>query len=84
VQRLVGHDPSLLDAQEVVRLLLGHPSAKDNINDRDDLDARRRWWWACYKGRGGVVKALLENGADPTTADKKHPRGHRQEAASLS
>jgi hypothetical protein len=26
-------------------------------------------WYACYCGRGGVARALLENGADPTIAN---------------
>jgi ankyrin repeat protein len=25
-------------------------------------------WWACYMGRGEVVRALLESGADPKVA----------------
>jgi ankyrin repeat protein len=52
---------------EVVHLLLGHPSAKADINRRDD-QGRIALWWACDKGRGGVVRALLESGADPTIA----------------
>jgi hypothetical protein len=53
---------------EVVRLLLGHPSVKASINHRDD-DGRTALWRACLNGRGGVVRALLESGADSTIAD---------------
>jgi hypothetical protein len=52
---------------EVVRLLLAHPSAKSTVNHRDGEGATALWW-ACKCGRGGVVRALLEGGADPTTA----------------
>jgi ankyrin repeat protein len=54
---------------EVVRLLLGHASAKATLNQRDRYGATALWY-ACYYGRGGVVRALLENGADPTIATK--------------
>jgi hypothetical protein len=53
---------------EVVRLLLGHPSARATINHRND-DGETALWKACELGRGGVARALLENGADPTIAD---------------
>jgi ankyrin repeat protein len=53
---------------EVVRFLLGHPSGKANINHRAD-QSRTALWWACYTGRGGVARALLDSGADPTIAD---------------
>jgi hypothetical protein len=52
---------------EVVRLLLAHASVKTGINHRDE-DGKTALWCACYWGRGGVVRALLENGADPTIA----------------
>jgi hypothetical protein len=58
---------SRYDRLEVVRMLLGHASAKININHRDD-GGRTALWYACHAGRGGVVRALLENGADPTIA----------------
>jgi ankyrin repeat protein len=52
---------------ETVRVLLGHPSVKATINRRKD-DGDTALWSACFWGRGGVVRALLENGADPTIA----------------
>jgi ankyrin repeat protein len=54
---------------EVVRLLLSHPSAKISIDHRD-VDGWTALYWACNFGRGGVVRALLESGANPTIADK--------------
>jgi ankyrin repeat protein len=48
-------------------VLLGHPSARATINFRDN-DGETALWAACQMGRGGVVRALLENGADPTIA----------------
>jgi ankyrin repeat protein len=53
---------------EVVRVLLGHPSAKATINHHRDDYGRTALWWACFNGRGEVVRELLENGADPTIA----------------
>jgi ankyrin repeat protein len=55
------------DHLEVVRSLLGHPSVKATINLRNDY-GETALLSACYKGRGGVVRALLESGADPTIA----------------
>jgi ankyrin repeat protein len=52
---------------KVVRSLLGHPSARATINRRD-INGRTALWWACYKGSAGVVRALLESGADATIA----------------
>jgi ankyrin repeat protein len=52
---------------EVVRLLLGHPSAKATINHRN-RHGETALVLASYKGRGMVVRALLEGGADPTIA----------------
>jgi hypothetical protein len=52
---------------EVVRSLLGHPRAKETINHREE-DGRTALWSACFYGRGGVVSALLESGADPTVS----------------
>jgi uncharacterized protein len=54
---------------EVVRFLLGHPGAKATLNQRDYCD-RTALWLACFYGRGGVVRALLECGADPTIAER--------------
>jgi hypothetical protein len=50
---------------EVVRLLLGHPSARITINHRD-VAGRTALWCACHMGRGGMMRALLESGADLT------------------
>jgi uncharacterized protein len=52
---------------ELVRLLLGNPSVKAVINQRAEGGATALWW-ACQNGRGGVVRALLQSGADPTIA----------------
>jgi hypothetical protein len=49
---------------EVVRLLLDHPSGEAMINKADRH--RLTLWWACRNGRVGVVRPLLEGGADPT------------------
>jgi uncharacterized protein len=52
---------------EVVRVLLGHPSARTTIQHRSETD-ETALSAACLMGRGGVVRALLEGGADPTIA----------------
>jgi hypothetical protein len=69
IAMIAGYTPlmvaSLQGHLEVVRCLLGHPSARTMINHRD-LDGKTALWVACDKGRSGVVKALLESGADPT------------------
>jgi hypothetical protein len=54
---------------EVVRVLLGHPIAKATLNCRD-RDGRTALWAACLYGHGGVARALLEGGADPTIPNK--------------
>jgi uncharacterized protein len=51
---------------EVVRSLLEHPSAETTINKHDG--GATALWHACCTGRGAVVRALLEGGADPTIA----------------
>jgi ankyrin repeat protein len=48
---------------EVVHFLLGHSSVKATIDSRDDY-GQTALWCACCMGRGGVARALLENGAD--------------------
>jgi uncharacterized protein len=53
---------------EVVRLLLGDPSARATTNRRNN-NGWTALWRACYRGHGGLAKALLESGADPTIAD---------------
>jgi ankyrin repeat protein len=53
---------------EVVRVLLGHPSARTTINKRSSFSGETALSLACYGGHGGSVRALLENGADPTIA----------------
>jgi uncharacterized protein len=58
---------SARDHLEVMHLLLAHPSAKATINRRDIL-GKTAPWEACYRGRAGAVRALLESGADPTIA----------------
>jgi uncharacterized protein len=60
---------SLQGRIEVVRLLLGHPAGKSTVNHRDSL-GRTALWWACFRGRGDIARALLESGADATIADK--------------
>jgi ankyrin repeat protein len=52
---------------EIVHLLLGHPSGKTTINRRDH-HGRTALWSACRRGHAGIVRALLESGADPTIA----------------
>jgi ankyrin repeat protein len=53
---------------EVVRLLLGYPSAKATINLRTTALGWTALSSACWKGHVGIVTALLESGADPTIA----------------
>jgi uncharacterized protein len=67
-----GSNPLLIAAHyaplEVVQLLLAHPSTVTIINHRYYGDGRTALWGACSMGRGGVVRALLDAGADPTIA----------------
>jgi ankyrin repeat protein len=58
---------SLSGHVEVVRFLLGHPIARATINQRSS-DGATALWSACFGGRGGTVRLLLESGADPTIA----------------
>jgi ankyrin repeat protein len=55
---------------EVVRWMLGHSSAKANINHRNVFGAPALSH-ACNYGRAEVVRALLESGADPTIASHR-------------
>jgi hypothetical protein len=50
---------------EVIHLLLDHPIVQASINVRD-RSGMTALWKACYWGREGVVRALLERGADRT------------------
>jgi uncharacterized protein len=56
---------------EIVRLLLRNPIAKETIDFVDD-NGHTALYRVCHSGRAGpgagVVKALLEGGADPTIA----------------
>jgi ankyrin repeat protein len=56
---------------EVVRLLLAHPIAKTTLNHRAN-NGDTALWGASYEGRGGVVRALLESGADPTIVNDEY------------
>jgi ankyrin repeat protein len=53
---------------EVVHVLLGHPRAKATINIRGS-QGRTALWLACHWGRAGVVRALLDSGADFKISD---------------
>jgi hypothetical protein len=52
-----------------VRCLLDHPSAAATVNRRERDQGRTALYMACSRGHAGVVKALLEKGADLTIAD---------------
>jgi uncharacterized protein len=60
---------SITGNAETVRCLLDHPSAAATINHRGG-GGRTALWWASMTGRVGVVRALLDNGADHTIADE--------------
>jgi ankyrin repeat protein len=53
---------------EIVRLLLAHPSAT-TIIDHGDAHNQTALHYACLRGAGGVARALLESGANPTVAN---------------
>jgi ankyrin repeat protein len=53
---------------EVVRVLLGYPNAKVTIDYRRPATGWTALFLACKSGHGGIVMALLEEGADPTIA----------------
>jgi uncharacterized protein len=57
---------------EVVRSLLGHPGTRAAINHRAS-GGSTALLEACLHGRGAIVKALLESGADPTIARSAGP-----------
>jgi ankyrin repeat protein len=85
VERLVGHDPSLLDAgdedEEGQTPLMG-ASQKGHVGvvewllnrgaaiDKQDDDGCTALFFASWWGRAPVVALLLERGADPTIADR--------------
>jgi ankyrin repeat protein len=52
---------------ETVQCLLGNPAAVATVNSRDK-DGVTALLWACAGGHGGVVRLLLEKGADPRIA----------------
>jgi hypothetical protein len=54
---------------DTVRLFLDHPSAAATLNDRDGSGSTALW--LAGTGCVNVVRALLERGADPTTADNR-------------
>jgi uncharacterized protein len=82
VERLVGHDPSLLDAKDgrgqtplILSSEKGHVGVVRwlldrgaALNERDDDGFTALYLASCY-GRGPVVALLLERGADPTIAN---------------
>jgi uncharacterized protein len=51
------------DHLEVVKFLLENPSGRSTIDHRNEQGTT---WWACYRGRGAVARALLDAGADFT------------------
>jgi ankyrin repeat protein len=65
---------------EIVHLLLDQQRVKDTINHRDDV-GKTALNSACYFGRVGEVRALLESGADPTIATNsgRTPRAAAEE-----
>jgi ankyrin repeat protein len=60
---------SILGDETTVRCLLDHSSAAASINHRS-RDGATALWWACTMGGVGVVRALLEHGADHTIANE--------------
>jgi ankyrin repeat protein len=59
---------SELGYPQIVHVLLGHPSGNITVNNRQD-NGKTALWHACNYGRWGIVRALLDSGADPTIAD---------------
>jgi hypothetical protein len=53
---------------DTVRCLLDHPSAAATINIRN-AEGNTALLLACWEGYAGVVRVLLEKGANPTIAD---------------
>jgi hypothetical protein len=64
---------------EIMRLLLGHPSAETTINHRD-RHGQTALWWACYNGRGWVGEGAAREWGRPHDRHQQrhHPHGHRQ------
>jgi uncharacterized protein len=60
-------DASSNDDLEAVRFLLDHPNVRATINVRND-DGQTALWRACCLAHPGVLRMLLESGADPTIA----------------
>jgi ankyrin repeat protein len=48
---------------DVMRLLLGHPIGKTTTNHRC-FHGRTALWTACFRGKAGAARVLLESGAD--------------------
>jgi ankyrin repeat protein len=82
VERLVGHEPALVDAQDLdgttplmQASMEGHVEVvrclldKGAAVNRQDDDGRTALWHAASEGRPPVVALLLERGADPSIAD---------------
>jgi ankyrin repeat protein len=81
MQRLVGHDPGLLDARDIdARTPLMWASREGHVgvvrwlvDNGAGIDERCSWgctalFFACNKGHASVVRMLVEKGADPTIA----------------
>lgn len=53
----------------VLDRLLHYPQALATLDLRDDWRGQTCLWFACCKGHGGVVRRLLQAGANPTIAN---------------
>jgi hypothetical protein len=79
IERLVGQDPSLLNAGDEYLMLaseLGHVEVVQWLLDKgasmqgQDVDGRTALWYASGHEHSPVVRLLLGRGADPAIADK--------------